>query len=436
MPSALDPRPPSPQVERTRRRALLRSRGGIVAMVVLTSVANVVNYASSLVFSRLLEPVGFGELTSLLALSVVLTVPLGAAQTVVAERVAVAHAAGDDTRVRYLIRHALGHVGALAAGVGVLYLLSIPLLVEVLSIRAPGPAIALAPLIVLTFLSPVTLGVLQGMERFAAFGILLFATAASRLLFGVPWVLAGGGAGGAIAGQALGLAVVTACVLWGYRSWLLPRGGGAARSGMKRRIDMPALSASGAFIGFALLSNLDLVLARVFLDAEDAGVYAAIATVAKVVIFLPSAIAIMMVPRAARSHAETGESGRELRVSAALVGLAAAAVAIPALAAPAFVVDVMFGPRYEEAVDGVLPALVAGAALALLSLLATYSVTIRDRRWVLLLIAGVGAQTLAIALFHDSAVQLAWAQACVVLAVLAANELAFHSLLPRARAAR
>ena len=68
----------------------------LIAMVVLTSAANVVNYASNLIFSRLLEPVGFGDLTALLALSVVLTVPLGAAQTVIAERVAVAHAAGDE----------------------------------------------------------------------------------------------------------------------------------------------------------------------------------------------------------------------------------------------------------------------------------------------------------------------------------------------------
>jgi O-antigen/teichoic acid export membrane protein len=408
----------------------------MAAMVVLTSAANVVNYASSFVFSRLLEPVGFGELTSLLALSVVLTVPLGAAQTVVAERISVAHAAGDEQRVRYLIRYALGHVGVLAVVIGLLYLLSVPLLIELFDIRNPGPALALAPLVVLTFLSPVIMGVLQGMERFAAFGILLFATAASRLLFGVPWVAVGGGAGGAIAGQAVGLAVVTGAVLWGYRSWLAPRGGGVARSGMKRRIDLPALSASGAFIGFALLSNLDLVLARLFLDSHEAGIYAAIATVAKVVIFLPSAIAVIMVPQAARSHAATGESGRQLRVSAGLIGAAAGVVAIPAIVAPGFVIELMFGDGYQRAVGGVLPALVAGAALALLYLLATYSVTIRDRRWVLLLVAGVVGQALVISLFHGSAVEVAWAQAGAMLTVLAANELLFHGLLPRLKSPR
>ena len=400
-------------------------------MVVLTSAANVLNYVSSLVFSRLLEPVGFGELTSLLALSVVLTVPLGAAQTVIAERVAMAKAAHDDARVRYLIRYALGHVSALALVVGGLYSLCIPLIVSILDIRQPGPALALAPLVVLTFLSPVTMGVLQGMERFAAFGVLLFATAASRLLFGVPWVMLGGGAGGAILGQAVGLAAVTIAVWWSYRAWLLPKGAGVARRGMRRRLDLPALSASGAFIGFALLSNLDLVLARLFLDAHEAGVYAAIATVAKVVIFLPSAIAVIMVPRAARTLATTGSGARILRISALVVGVAALGCAAPAVLAPELVVDVMFGDAYNGAVAGVLPAVIAGAALALLFLLATYSVTIRDRRWVWLLVAGVVAQVLAISFVHGSAVELAWAQAGVMVIVLAANEAMFHSLLPR-----
>jgi hypothetical protein len=74
---------------------------------------------------------------------------------------------------------------------------------------------------------------------------------------------------------------------------------------------------------------------------------------------------------------------------------------------------------------------IAGASLALLYLLATYSVTIRDRRWVLLLVGGVAAQVLAISLAHRTAVELAWAQAGVMVAVLCANEAMFHGLVPR-----
>jgi len=50
--------------------------------VVLTLLASITNYASNLIFSRVLSPASFGDLTALLALLVVITVPTGAAQTV------------------------------------------------------------------------------------------------------------------------------------------------------------------------------------------------------------------------------------------------------------------------------------------------------------------------------------------------------------------
>ena len=41
--------------------------------------------------------------------------------------------------------------------------------------------------------------------------------------------------------------------------------------------------------------------AKIFLTAEESGLYAALATVGKVVTFLPAAIAVTLVPNAARA---------------------------------------------------------------------------------------------------------------------------------------
>ena len=160
---------------------------GASVMVVLTLLASATNYGSNLIFSRVLSPASYGDLTALLALLVVLTVPTGAAQTVIAERVATHLSAGRMDRVRYLIRHALAHVGVVAIAVGMVYTLSIPFVVELLDLQAPGPAIALAPLVTLSFLLPVALGSLQGMDRYLALGLMLLAIALSRIAFGVPW---------------------------------------------------------------------------------------------------------------------------------------------------------------------------------------------------------------------------------------------------------
>jgi hypothetical protein len=79
----------------------------------------------------------------------------------------------------------------------------------------------------------------------------------------------------------------------------------------------------------------------------------------------------------------------------------------------------------------VLPAVIAGSGLAMLNLVCVYAVAIRNRPWMLVLCAGIVLQAVAISLFHDSPTEIAWAQACVGLIALLANEVGFHSLVPR-----
>jgi len=349
---------------------------------------------------------------------------------VIAERVASHLTRGRIDRVRYLIRHAIAHVSVVAVVVGVVYTLSIPFIVNVLDLQASSPAIALAPLVMLSFLLPVVLGTLQGMDRYLAFGTMLLAIALSRIVFGVPWALTpSGGSGGAIAGQAVGVAVVLAGAAWLLRRDLIGRGTGAASSGLRRRLDMRAVSASLAFIGFAVISNLDILLAKLFLPSDDVGLYAALSTIGKLVLFLPAAVAVVMVPNAARVRHSSRDAGRVLRIAAVLVVVTTVVAAVPAALEPNLVIKAMFGSKYLGAANGVLPIVCAGAGLALLYLLVVYSVAIEDRRWSMLLGGGILLQITGISLFHDSPAQIAVVQAVVVGIVLLGNELGFHRLL-------
>jgi O-antigen/teichoic acid export membrane protein len=399
-------------------------------MVVLTLLASTTNYASSLVFSHLLSPAQFGDLTALTAFIVIAAVPTGAAQTVVAERVAVLQADGEHQRIRYLIRHASAHIGVIAVVLGLIYVACIPLVKSALGLETVGPAIALAPLLVLAFFIPVAYGVLQGMERFVALGVLLLASAGSRIVFGVPWtLLAGGGAGGPLLGQAFGNLLVLVATAWLIRAYMLRRGTGAATSGLRRRPNQRALIAGGAFIAFALISNLDVLLAKVLLSPHAAGEYSALATIEKMVLFLPAAIAVVMVPSAAKARHAEGSAARVLRTAALLVVLTTALIAVPAALAPHLLVETMFGQKYAGAAGGVKAIVCAGAGLALLYLLVVYTVAIQDRRWVWLLAGGVILQVAAISLVHSTPTAIATVQAAVIAIVLVINELIFHPVL-------
>jgi O-antigen/teichoic acid export membrane protein len=405
-------------------------------MVLLTTLASVVNYASQIIFSRLLTPESYGDLTALLALMIVAAVPTGAAQTVVADRIATHMANGNVDAARYLIRHAVAHVAMVSLVLGVIYSLSLPLVIPALNLQSAGPAFALIPLLVLAFFMPTAFGILQGLERFVALGLVMLAIALSRILFGVPWSLAGGGAGGPLAGMTIGMAMTLAIVFWIVRDVHLPRGSGAATTGLRRRIDRRAATATGAFIAFALLSNLDVVLAKLFLTPTESGHYAALVTVEKILIFLPGAVAMVMVPSAARARVSDGSAARMLRIAALLVVLSTVAAGLPAALAPETVLRVMFGEEYVAARDGMLPIVLAGAGLALLYLLVVYTVAIQSRHWVWVLAIAVVGQVGGISLFHASVTEIATVQAVVIVGALVVNELVFHPLLASRRLLR
>ncbi len=418
-----------------RRMAALRataSRGAIVVMA-FTLVANAANYLTNLAFSRLLSPVGYGELSALLALAVVIAVPTGAAQTVLANRIATLRTHNDTNGIRDIMRYSLGHTAAITITVGLIYAASIPLVDAALDLKQPGPAIAMIPLLVLLFIQPAELGLLQGLGRFGAFGLTLFALAASRMLFGIAWVLVGGGAAAAIGGQAVGAALVLVVCAFLTRGFVQGPGSRTARRGFTRKPTTRTVTATLTFIAFAILSNVDIVLAKVFLTPRQAGIYAAIATVGKITLFLPSAVAFVVVPAVAAARASGGDPSRVLRRGGRMVVAIALIAVIPMLVAPQVFVRIMFGAAYASAASGVRPIVLAGMGFALLYLLCSFVAAIADSRWFVLLVAGVGLQIGAIALFHGSPTQIAWVQCGGVAVILTANEVWGHPLVRRMR---
>jgi O-antigen/teichoic acid export membrane protein len=414
--------------------------GATLIMMTLTLGASVVNYASNLIFSRVLTPASYGDFTALIALTVIVAVPSSAAQTVVADRLAAYGAAGDRRTIAYLIRHAAAHVLVYATVLGLAYLAAIPLITSVMDLQSMGTAIALAPMLGLAFFTPVAFGILQGLERYVALGAVMLWIAASRIIFGVPWALSdfGHGPGGAFLGMAVGNLTALAVVWWIVRHQRAGAGTGAARAGIRRKMDAKTVAAGGAFLGFAFLSNFDVILAKLVLDSHASGEYAALATVEKIVVFLPGAVALLMVPSAAKARVGVGDdSGRRvLRISALAVLSATILVALPAVVAPHFVIETMFGDKYSDASDGVVPIALAGLGLALLYLLVVYTVAIKDRRWVFLLGGGVVLQVGTILAYHGSPAQVATAQAVTVWLVLLVNEIFFHPLASAGRRGR
>jgi O-antigen/teichoic acid export membrane protein len=379
------------------------------------AAANALNYAFNLVMLRLLDPAAYGALGALLALVLIGTVPGLALQAVVARHTALR--AGDRVQVAALWSRTLVAVAWVSAGLGLLALAAAPALVAFLHLGSLVPALWLAANLVPLPLVSALQGMLQGVQRFGALAAALLVNAAARLAVGIALVAAGRGVAGALAASVAGSALAVVVPLALVRPVLASRGHrrtvtsgpdlGAVEPGRDLGAVEPAPdlgtaalgrevgTASLAFLGLLLLTNVDLLLARHFLDASASGLYAAGAVVAKIAYWAPQFVATIVFPRLAR---EVAARRRLLAGAAAVVAGLGVALAVAVAAAPDLAVSLPFGAAYR----GVGPDLplfaLLGTALALVQLLLFSGIAAGDRHVHLLLGATVAVEVTAIAL--------------------------------------
>jgi O-antigen/teichoic acid export membrane protein len=392
-------------VSRSLHRDALALAAGMI-------VANASNYAFTLVMAFLLGPEVYGALGALLALVLVGSVPGLALQAVVARRTALADASRADPEptswpeaVRLVTRTGLGLALLTAlAGPGLVLFLHLDSAVPVLWL-----ALALAP----TPLLFAVQGLLQGRERFGALAAVMTAGAAVKLATGVALVVAGFGLSGALAGVALGgiLAALAGLGLVRPRPPApAPAPGGETPAGsvLWREVGV----ATGGLLGLFLLANLDVLLARHYLDEAASGRYALGAVVAKIAFWAPQFVVTLIFTRLVVATDLRRLLARSAQMIAGFGGLLAAGLFAAdqlGLAVP------VLGQGYAG-VGPLLPLFAAlGTGLALVQLLLFEGIATHDRRMGTAVAVALAAELLLVAgPLHGSVAQVAWAAAAVV----------------------
>lgn len=342
------------------------------ALLVSVALAGnqIASYLLNVLAARLLVPAAFGELGSLLAVLVIGSVPAMGMQTVTALKVARRDGEGELVALGLTVAVAVTAVGLLAS----------PLLVLLLHLESAAPAVALAAALAGVTFTGLCYGVLQGQHRFAALAALFVADAVFRVGGTLTGLVVTGTATGALTGTALGAAAVATA------GWFVC---GRPRPARHRRSHVSdVLHAIGAMLALVLLVNLDLVLARHYLPAHDAGEYAVGAIVAKIAYWLPQAVALLVLPRLA------SEQGRRRMVPIALAvcgALDLVVIAGTALLGPT-VVSVIGGADYAGSPIPVWPFALVGSMLSLVQILLFSRIATGDRWSTLLIWAAVAVE--------------------------------------------
>lgn len=359
------------------------------ALGLAMGVANAVGYLVVLLLSRSLGAADFGGYSALSAYGVLLSIPAGAFQVIVARRVAVARP-GEVTS-------GLRAAAALSVGAVLLTVLLTPALTDALHLSSWWAPLLLAAMLPGMLLTGCLQGILLGSHRLHALSLLYVVTAVSRLIAAVGCAALQADIAGVMGAMLLANLATLAIGGWLCRSELraLPRTG--------ERLVPELVRSNSALAAFIALTNVDVLLARHFLSPHASGGYALASTFARAVFWGTQFIALIVVPRMHRVDSRRAV----LRGSGVVLAIGAVGFAVVAIN-PTFWVTAAGGPQYAAYGPLALGCVLLGIAWALAQVW-LFSEMGRGKGWLgTLTWVVVAGQTIAITLWwHRTGAQIA-----------------------------
>lgn len=193
---------------------------------------------------------------------------------------------------------------------------------------------------------------------------------------------------------------------------------------------MEGVQASVFFIGQVLINNIDIVLVKHFFPPREAGFYAAIALVGRVLYFAAWSVVSAMFPVTAQAKPEE-EDKFYLRVPIFLVLLISSAFVLLTALFPHLIMRVGFGAGFNGPEERLLAFYAAATGLYALSVvLMAYEISrkIANTSWIQLIFSGL--VIVGIDLFHSTLLEVIWVQIVLMLALLVTVSVPFVMFRP------
>ena len=371
----------------TPRRSLAK---GLVFVGAATMIGNGAAFLLTMVAARILTPEEFGALGALLGMLVIVSTVSIAMQAMTARRVAVAHGA-DRAMVEGEAIRLSAYVGSAIIIGGVL--LSWPI-GAVFSIPPLAVATGIASL-AFVVLGSAAMGIAQGREQHVRLSWAFIANQFGRAFGGILGVLVLQSVTG------VGIGVLVGCAVGAFIAYrmICP---GAWSAGL----DWPVLIDFGhvvhALAVLFTLTNVDVLLARIFLTEAQSGEYAVGVLLAKIAFFLPNAIIIVLFPKMTG-----GRSSRTVYLATGLTAMVGLVITGFSFLFGDLVIRILGGAQYTELGSEAWLFALEGSAFALVQVLLYARLATQDRRAVIAVWAALVTLVTVVTFWrHDSVAEI------------------------------
>ncbi|MBN2181977.1 MAG: oligosaccharide flippase family protein [Sedimentisphaerales bacterium] len=386
-------------------------------MFFAVAIFNILNLLYQLYMVRNLTTINYGILNSLLSILVIVSIPSGTLQTVVTKYISTFHTNNHPEKINILIRSLVKRTLAFGFVALLILILGSGGISSFIKIESSSLIVILGLTAFFSIILPIAQGGLQGLQKFGYLGLVMITNGGLKLLLGIIFIRIGYGVAGAM--SALAIAVfITLFLAFLMLASVLP-GTSASMTDDSREtpnnletdvnfseIHRYSYAVAAVYLCFMILTNLDVVLVKHFFNPMEAGYYSISQMVGKIILFLPTAVTLVMFPQTSRLHAQTKDTLHILQKGIVYVGILSGAAVLICFACPELIIKLLSGQSHAECVP--LARFFAATMFfyALTYVVLFYHLSIGRVNFIYLLVLLTVFQVLAIALFHQSLLQV------------------------------
>lgn len=369
--------------------------GGVV-MILGSNAYNGLNYLFHLLIGRLLGPTSYGELASLISLSGFLGVIPATAGLVVIKYISAARS--EDEKIM-LINWFRKKTLQLSVLIFIFLILLSPIIQSFLRISNIFYIGAIAVSFLFYLSALLNRSILQGLLKFKELVVSILLENSLKLIGSIFLIFLGYRTGGVM------LAIIVSAIFSFYITSYYLKVDSRNKLGIPSGIQAMIRYAFPVIIQSIALTSIyssDLILVKHFLSPYNAGIYASLSTLGKIIFFGAAPIGAVMFPLVSRKQSEGSRYHREMIYSFLATLILSMFVLLIYWLFPQFAINILYGQSYLEAAPLLIWFGIFMTLFTLSSLLVSFHLSLGNTKVVLLPAVAAIVQIIGIWFYHTS----------------------------------
>lgn len=374
-----------------------------LVLFISTTIMNFLAYVYHFLMGRFLGPADYGILGALLSLVYLIVIPLNTIQTTVTKFTSNFKAKKEYGKINYLLNHSIKKLFLCGIILVSIFLLLSGSIANFLHLPSLSPLLLMGILILFSLLLPINRGILQGLQKFNKLGVSYIFEGATKLGVGILLVIIiHFRVNGAISAFVLSSAIPFLFTLYLLRS-LLPKKQVKFNTKPVYKYSIPVLI---MMLGMTAIYSIDMLLVKHFFNPTQAGHYAAISLLGKIIFFASFAISMVMFSKVSESYASQKNPKPFLYKSLLLVMIISLPIVLFYFLFPGFTINLLFGQDYLVVKNLLGPFALVMLLFSLTYVITSYNVSVHKTKFLYLLVSFNLLEALLIFLFHNTLLQV------------------------------